>query len=40
MGAGYIPSVGGLQNQVAWQRTGDLELTLFLPYTIEALPSR
>jgi hypothetical protein len=38
MGAGYTPSVGGLENQVAWKRTGDLDLTLFLPYTIEARP--
>jgi hypothetical protein len=28
-------SVGGLQNQVAWLRTGDLELTLFIPYTLD-----
>jgi hypothetical protein len=40
MGAGYTPSVGGLENQVAWKRTGDLDLTLFVPYTIEAQPPR
>jgi hypothetical protein len=40
MGAGYSPSVGGLEGQVAWKRTGDLDLTLFVPYTIEALPAR
>ena len=39
-GADYAPSVGGLESQVAWKRTGDLDLTLFLPYTIVAVPAR
>lgn len=33
-GSGYSIAVSGLQNQVAWLRTGDLELTLFIPYAL------
>lgn len=33
-GEGYAVSVSGLESQVAWLRTGDLELTLFIPYTL------
>ncbi len=37
LGTGYGVGLSGLENQVAWRRTGDLELTLFLPYKLEAL---
>jgi hypothetical protein len=33
-GDGYAVSVSGLESQVAWLRTGDLELTLFIPYAL------
>ena len=33
-GEGYAVSVSGLESQVAWLRTGDLELTLFIPYAL------
>ncbi len=33
-GSGYSVSVSGLESQVAWLRTGDLELTLFIPYSL------
>ena len=38
LGDGYGVSVTGLERQVAWRRTGELELTLFLPYTLMAVP--
>ncbi|MFT3727514.1 MAG: hypothetical protein QM759_06815 [Terricaulis sp.] len=38
MGAGYGLAVTGLERRVAWQRTGDLELTLFLPYALSTAP--
>jgi hypothetical protein len=33
-GEGYAVAVSGLESQVAWLRTGDLELTLFIPYAL------
>jgi hypothetical protein len=33
-GDGYAAAVSGLESQVAWLRTGDLELTLFIPYAL------
>lgn len=38
LGEGYGVSVTGLERQVAWRRTGELELTLFLPYTLMVTP--
>jgi hypothetical protein len=38
LGDGYGVSVTGLEQQVSWQRTGELELTLFLPYTLMVTP--
>lgn len=38
LGAGYGVSVTGLERQVSWKRTGELELTLFLPYTLMVVP--
>lgn len=34
LGPEYGVHVSGLERQVAWRRTGDLELTLFLPYSL------
>lgn len=38
LGPGYAPRIAGLENQIAWQRTGELELTLFIPYQLEFQP--
>lgn len=38
LGEGYGINVTGLEGQVAWRRTGELELTLFLPYTLTVVP--
>lgn len=38
LGDGYGVTVTGLERQVVWRRTGELELTLFLPYTLMATP--
>ena len=38
LGAGYGVTVTGLERQVVWKRTGELELTLFLPYTLMVSP--
>lgn len=38
LGDGYGVTVTGLERQVSWQRTGELELTLFLPYTLMVSP--
>jgi hypothetical protein len=38
LGDGYGVNITGLERQVAWRRTGELELTLFLPYTLMAAP--
>lgn len=39
LGAGYGVTVTGLERQVSWRRTGELELTLFLPYTLMVSPT-
>jgi len=39
-GAGYGVVVTGLDRRVAWQRTGDLELTLFINYAMSIGPQR
>lgn len=36
LGAGYGVEMTGLERQVAWHRSGDLELTLFLSYGLSA----
>jgi hypothetical protein len=38
LGAGYGIRVDGLERQIAWQRSGELELTLFIPYALSAAP--
>ncbi|MEZ5956733.1 MAG: hypothetical protein R3C27_05910 [Hyphomonadaceae bacterium] len=38
LGSGYGVTVTGLERQVSWRRTGELELTLFLPYTLMVVP--
>ncbi len=38
LGAGYGVTITGLEQQVSWRRTGELELTLFLPYTLMVSP--
>lgn len=38
LGVGYGLQLTGLERQVAWRRTGDLELTLFVSYTLSAAP--
>lgn len=38
LGDGYGVTVTGLERQVSWQRTGELELTLFLSYTLMVSP--
>jgi hypothetical protein len=39
LGAGYGVTVTGIERQVAWRRTGELELTLFVPYTLSVVPN-
>lgn len=39
LGAGYAARIEGLEQQVAWRRTGDLELRLFIPYRLEIRPA-
>lgn len=38
LGEGYGVELSGLERQIAWQRSGELELTLFLPYALSAAP--
>ncbi|MGH6952070.1 MAG: hypothetical protein ACREH4_14500 [Vitreimonas sp.] len=38
LGDAYGVSITGIERQVAWRRTGELELTLFLPYTLMVVP--
>jgi len=40
LGDGYGVTLAGLERQVSWRRTGELELTLFLPYTLHVAPNR
>jgi hypothetical protein len=39
LGAGYGLRLSGLERRVAWKRTGDLELTMFIPYKLEIAPA-
>jgi hypothetical protein len=39
LGAGYAARIEGLEQQIAWRRTGDLELRLFIPYRLEIRPA-
>ena len=38
LGSGYAARIEGLEQQIAWRRTGDLELRLFIPYRLEIRP--
>lgn len=38
LGESYGVNITGLERQVSWRRTGELELTLFLPYTLMVTP--
>lgn len=38
LGAGYGVRISGLQSRLAWRRTGDLALTIYIPHTIEIEP--
>jgi hypothetical protein len=38
LGQGYGIQLSGLERQIAWQRSGELELTLFIPYALGAGP--
>lgn len=38
MGADYRPEISGLEGQVAFRRSGDLDLTLFIPYQLRIVP--
>lgn len=38
LGAGYGVRISGLQNRLAWRRTGDLALTIYIPHSIEIEP--
>jgi hypothetical protein len=42
LGAGYGATITGLESRVAWKRSADLELTLYMPYAmvIEPTPAR
>jgi hypothetical protein len=37
-GAGYRPELSGLENPVVWRKTGDLDLTLFITYSLAVVP--
>jgi|CXWL01.1.fsa_nt_gi hypothetical protein len=36
LGQDYGMSLSGLERQIAWQRSGELELTMFIPYALSA----
>jgi hypothetical protein len=38
MGEGYGLTLTGLERRVAWTRSGDLELTLYVPYELSTAP--
>jgi hypothetical protein len=40
LGENYGVRLTGLERQVVWKRTGDLELTLFVPYALETAPAQ
>ena len=39
LGPGQAVELEGLENQIAWRRTGDLELTVFLPHRLKVVPA-
>jgi hypothetical protein len=39
LGDRYAAQLSGLERRVAWQRTGDLDLTLFIPYKLDVGPA-
>jgi hypothetical protein len=39
LGPGQAVELEGLENQLAWRRTGDLELTVFLPHRLKVVPA-
>lgn len=39
LGAGYRAELTGLENPVAWRKSGDLQLTLFIDYQVRVVPS-
>ena len=40
LGPGYGVQLDGIEHEVAWRRTGDLELTLFIPHHMSVTPTR
>ncbi|MBC7769555.1 MAG: hypothetical protein H7124_12290 [Phycisphaerales bacterium] len=38
MGEGFRPEISGLESPVAFRRSGDLDLTLFITYALRAVP--
>ena len=38
-GPGQAVELEGLENQLVWRRTGDLELTVFLPHRLKLVPA-
>jgi hypothetical protein len=38
MGEGYRPEISGLESPIAFRRSGDLDLTLFIAYALRAVP--
>ncbi len=39
LGTGYRAELTGLENPVAWRKSGDLQLTLFIDYRVRVVPS-
>lgn len=40
LGDGYGAELTGLENPVAWRKSGDLQLTLFIDYQVRVTPNR
>lgn len=40
LGEGYRAELTGLENPVAWRKSGDLQLTLFIDYQVRVVPNR
>ena len=40
LGDGYRAELTGLENPVAWRKSGDLQLTLFIDYQVRVVPNR
>lgn len=38
LGPGYGVHIDGLENRIAWRRSGDLELTLYIPHHLQVEP--